>query len=182
MKKILYSLLTIAMVGGMAIGATSAVFTSQATVENNTFATGTLEIRVNGQPTIAGFTAENMAPGQCTSGKFTVNNYGQPWFAGPSTLPANTLNVSALNNGGSLDLYNKLHVKIDANRGWSTAMTVFDGQLKNLTNKDLLNPRWASLNAGDSEEVFYEVCLPSNADNSYMGLSTTFNWVLDAQS
>ncbi len=179
MKKILLSLMTIAMVGAIAVGATSAIFTSQATVDNNTFATGTLEIRVNGQPTIAGFDFSDAAPGDCHTYQHNVNNYGQPWFAGPSTLDAKTLTVSAVQDGGSTLLFDKLNVKVEANRGWPTRMLVFDGKLKFLTNADLLSPRWTSLIPGSSEDVYYTVCLPAGADNTYQGLSTTYDLVVN---
>jgi len=181
MKKILISVMTIAMVGAVAVGATNAVFTSRATVDDNTFATGILEIRVNGQPTIAGFSFTNAAPGDCYSGQFNVNNYGAPWFAGPSTLDAKSLVISAAHDGVSSSyLFDKLNIKVEANRGWPTRMLVFDGKLKNLTNKDLLATRWTELIPGSSEDVYYNVCLPTNADNTYQGLSTTFDFLIDA--
>lgn len=182
MKKILISVMTIAVVGAIAVGATSAVFTSQASVQNNTFATGVLEVRINGEPSIAGFNFTNAAPGDCTSGQFGVNNYGAPWFAGPSTLTAKSLKISAVEDAISTStyLYDKLNVKITANRGWPTPMLVFDGKLKNLTNKDLLAPNWTELIPGSSEDVYYEVCLPTNADNTYQGLSTTFDFLVNA--
>lgn len=183
MKKILLSVLTIGVVAALTVGATNAVFTSQASVQDNTFATGVLEIRINGEPSIAGFNFANAAPGDCQSGNFGVNNYGQPWFAGPSTLTAKSMKISAVEDAiisGSTYLYDKLNVKIEANRGWATRMLVFDGKLKNLTNKDLLAPRWTELIPGSSEDVYYEVCLPNNADNTYQGLSTTFDFLVDA--
>lgn len=180
MKKILLSVMTIAMVGAIAVGATNAVFTSQATVDNNTFANGVLEIRINGQPSIAGFNYTNAAPGNCKSGQFGVNNYGAPWFAGPSTLAAKSLKISAVNDGGSMHLYDKLNVTIEANRGWPTWMPVYNGSLNGLTNADLLAPRWTELIPGSSEDVKYNVCLPVDADNTYQGLSTTFDFLVDA--
>lgn len=181
MKKILFSLMTIVVVGAIAVGATSAVFTSQATVENNTFATGVLEIRVNGQPTIAGFDFDNAAPGDCKTFQHNVNNYGSPYFAGPSTLDAKTLTVSSVYDSGSLDLYNKLDVTVEANRGWATWMPVYgSAPLNGLSSADLLSPRWTELIPGSSEDVKYTVCLPSDADDSYQGLSTTFDFIIDA--
>lgn len=168
--------------GALTAGVTNAVFTSQATVENNTFATGTLEIRVNGQPSIAGFDFQDAAPGDCVSGQFGVNNYGDPYFAGPSTIAAKSLKISAMQDGGNTYLYEKLRVKIEANRGWSDWMMVYEGKLMHLTSKDLLAPRWMELAPGHTEDVRYEVCLPMNADDSYQGLSTTFDMLIDAKS
>ena len=91
----------ISVVAALVVGATWAVFTSTATVDNNTFATGTLEIRVNGQPSTAGFNFTNAAPGDMTTKVFTLQNYGTPYFAGPSTLPAKELAVSTVKESGN---------------------------------------------------------------------------------
>lgn len=180
--KILKSLLVIVAMMAVVAGATSAVFTSQALVAGNTFATGALEIRINGQASIPGFNVTNAIPGDSESGQFGVNNYGQPWFAGPSTLPAKILKISAVNTGGSAYLYNKLDVVVEANRGWPTWMPVYSGSLSGLANADLLDGRWTELAAGNSEDVRYTVTLPLDADNSYQGLSATFDFVVDAAS
>ena len=182
MLKIAKSLVVIAAVAALAVGATSAVFTSQAKVEGNTFATGILEIRINGSSSIPGFNVTNAKPGDTKSGQFGVNNYGAPWFAGPSTLAAKTLKVKAVQTGGSAYLYNKLDIVVEANRGWGTWMPVYSGPISGLATGDLLDGRWAELAAGDSEDVRYVVTLPLDADDSYQGLLTTFDFVVDATS
>lgn len=180
--KIAKSLVIISAVAALTVGATSAVFTSSASVTGNTFATGTLEIRINGQASIPGFNVANAIPGSSQSGQFGVNNYGAPWFAGPSTLAAKTLKVAAVQTGGSAYLYNGLQIVVEANRGWATWMPVYSGPLSGLTAGDLLDGRWADLAAGNSEDVRYTVSLPIGADNSYQGLSTTFDFVVTATS
>ena len=168
------------MVIGVMGGATWAIFSSQATQNDNTFATGTLEIRLNGQQSLGGFTFANTAPGDCKEGQFGVNNYGAPWFAGSSTLPAKELVVGSTQDGGDTDLYDALTIKVEANRGWATRMPVYEGALSGLSEANLLSPRWADLAAGNSEDVFYKVCLPIEAGNSLMGKSTTFDFLVDA--
>ncbi len=180
--KILKSLVVVVAMVAMVAGATSSVFTSQASVNDNTFATGALEIRIDGQASIPGFNFLNAAPGDSESGQFGVNNYGAPHFVGSSTLSAKVLTVSAVRTGGSNYLYNKLDVVVEANRGWPTWMPVYSGPLSGLSNADLLAPNWAELIAGSSEDVRYTVTLPSDANNSYQGLSTTFDFVVDAAS
>jgi hypothetical protein len=182
MFKIVKSLVLVFAFVVMTAGATQAVFTSQASVVGNTFATGSLEIRINGQASIPGFNVTNAAPGQSQSGQFGVNNYGQPWFAGPSTLAAKDLTISAVMTGGDASLFNKLDVVVEANRGWPTWMPVYSGPLSGLANADLLDDRWSELIAGSSEDVRYTVTLPLDADDSYQGLSTTFDFVVDAAS
>ena len=178
--RILRSLAIIGAVAALTVSATWAVFSSKASVAGNTFATGTLEIRINGQSSITGFNFTNAAPGDSISGQFGVNNYGAPWFAGPSTLAAKELVISKANVSGDTGLFDALQVKIEANRGWPTRMLVYEGSLSGLLEKDLLSPRWADLIAGSSEDIYYQVWLPSSAGDDLQGKSTTFDFVVDA--
>lgn len=180
MKKILLSVFTAFVAVVVVAGATAAVFSSTATVEDNTFATGELEIRINGSSSITGFTFGNAAPGDCISGQFGVNNYGLPWFVGPSTLDAKELVISSANATGDTDLYDALEVTIEANRGWPTRMAVYSGALNGAFEEDLLSPRWTELIPGSSEDVYYNVCLPITAGDDLQGKSTTFDFVVDA--
>ncbi|HUW24021.1 MAG TPA: TasA family protein, partial [Patescibacteria group bacterium] len=91
MRKILLSLVTILAIGSMTTLATRAAFSSTATVQNNTFATGVLDIRVNNLPIVQGFNFTGAAPGDSVTHVFTLMNYGSPYFAGPSTLAAKEL-------------------------------------------------------------------------------------------
>lgn len=183
MKSILKSLAVIAAVASVSGGATWAYFSSSAQVTDNTFATGTLEIRVNGQPTKAGFTANNMAPGDCKVGQFDVQNYGQPWFAGPSTLTAKTLNISTNDFTGDSGLCNALTVKIEKCAGpCETAYST--GPLNGVSNANLLMSWYGGgLIAGSSITTKYEVCLPNNGDQSALqGKSCVFDFVMEGKT
>lgn len=181
MRKIILSLALILSVGAVTYGVTKAIFTSQAVMGVNTFATGTLQVRLNGQAHLTGFTFSPAAPGDCKTGQFGVNNYGAPYFGGPSNLDAKELVISAEQDGGDTGLYNALTVKVEANRGWPDWMLVYDTDpLNGLFEEDLLQPRWTELIPGSSEDVRYEVCLPADADSSLQGKTALFNFVVDA--
>lgn len=183
MLKIIKGLLTIVTIATVAVGATSAVFSSQATVEDNTFATGTLEVRINGQASIPGFTFTNAAPGDSYSGTFEINNYGAPWFAGPSTLAAKTLTMRSAFDSGSAKLFNKLDIVVSVHAGGAPEV-IYNGKLKDFVGSDALVSYYHAngLIPGSSETVNYTVTLPAGADNSYQGLSTTFDFVVTATS
>lgn len=79
MKKILLSLMTIALVGGVAFGATKAFFSDTETSTGNTFSAGTIDIAVNGEnywQETNKFTIADMKPGQTEYTNFTINNVG----------------------------------------------------------------------------------------------------------
>jgi len=181
---ILKSLMVVAVVATVAVGATGAYFSDTATITDNTYTTGTLEIRVNGQPSVLGSTFSPTAPGQIYhSGDFHINNYGAPWFAGPSNLAAKALTVAVANNSGSAYLWDNLRVKVEVNRGWPTWQEAYNGKLKNLGVKDLLAPRWTELAPGESEMMRYEVWLPDAGDQSaYMGETLTWDFVVEGRT
>lgn len=180
MKRLLLSLTIVLGLASLTFGVTRAIFSSQAVKGINTFSTGTLEIRLNGESTLTGFTFSPAAPGDCATGQFGVNNFGAPYFAGPSNLTAKELVISAVYVGGDAGLFNTLTVDIEANRGWPTWMNVFEGNLNALNQKDLLTPNWTELIPGSSEDVKYSVCLPANASSGLQGKTTEFNFVVNA--
>src|SRR4030042_4028906 len=178
MKNIIKSLVIVVAVAAVASVATWAYFSSSASVTNNTFATGTLEIRVNGAPTIAGFNVDKVAPGQGKSGQFDVNNYGSPWFAGPSNISAKKLLLSANNFGGDAALCDALTAEIKRCSG-SCETAYATGALKSLTNANILVSWFPELIPGNSVRVQYDICLPDSGgdQNSLQGKVCTFDFV-----
>lgn len=193
-KKIAFSAASIMTVSALLVGVVYAIFSSTASVTGNTYATGILEIRVNGSPSVTGFNYTNAAPGDVATKSFTLQNYGPPWFAGPSTLAAKEILPSASKTSGDLSLYNALDARLYANAGWGgcsnpgvvfvpgKGCTVYNGPLSGLTglsSQDILHAtQWgtqASLAAGNSLSMILEVELPTSAGNSLQGKSTTFN-------
>ena len=184
--RILKSLMMILAVGVLATGATSSYFSSKASITENTFSTGVLEIRVNGQPSILGATFSPMAPDQIAdSPEYHMNNYGQPWFDGPSTLTAKKLLLSTNNpNDYGSGLWNKVMIKVEVNRGWSTWQEAYNGKLKNLHEADLLSPRWTELVPGESEMIRYQIWLPNESvdQNWLMGQTLTWDFVVEGRT
>jgi len=186
MLNILKSLFAIIAVTTVAAGSTSAYFSDSATIAGNTFSTGTLEIRVNGQPSVIGATFGPMAPDQVVaSPQYEINNYGQPWFAGPSNLTAKKLilRVANKNDGGS-GVINRLHVKVEVNRGWPEWQVAFDGKLASLSNVDLLAPNWNELAPGNSESFRYQIYMENSiGDQSVlMGQTATWDFVIEGRT
>lgn len=173
MKRIAMSLVTIAAVACLVVGATGAWFTDQATVTGNTFSTGVLDIDASGSAwnnvTIAG----NMKPGDTINKTFTVINKNQANFGGNSTL-SGKLSISTPYASGSGDLYNYMKAKVTRMQ-WGQVV-VFDGWLRDINGVDgqaILQPGW-------SQEYKVELTLPADAGNGYEGLTSTFNFVVDA--
>jgi predicted ribosomally synthesized peptide with SipW-like signal peptide len=196
MKKILISLLTIAAVASAVTVGTRAVFSDQAVLGDNTFATGTIEIRVNSQERATGFNFTGAAPGDSVEEVFTLSNYGSPHFTGPSTLDAKELVASSQRTAGSNQLYNQLNAMLYANAGWSGCSNsgvnfvsgkgceVYSGPLKDMNEADILHAtQWGAspdLATGNSLTMTLVVELPTSAPSSVQGTSTTFDLLIDA--
>ena len=79
MKRILLSIMTIALVSGAAFGATRAFFTDEEKSTGNTFSTGTIDIAVDGQNPWSGTTLyqfADMKPSQVEYANFVIKNVG----------------------------------------------------------------------------------------------------------
>jgi predicted ribosomally synthesized peptide with SipW-like signal peptide len=176
MRKIALSMAIIAAVCLLAVGATSAYFSSTATVTNNTFSTGTLQIRTNGMVTRPGETFSPMAPDQVGTAQFDVNNFGSPWFAGPSNLTAKKLLLSVNNATGDSGLWNSLYIKVEVNRGWPNWQQAYWGPISGLSNADLLHPNWTELAPGNSETLRYSVWLPDSGGDQNALMGKTVHW------
>lgn len=87
MKKILLSLLTMALVSSAVYAATSAQFSDTETSTGNTFTAGTLDLKVNGADEVAHITLADMKPGdgEGTGGHSSISY--QYTFSNTGSLP-----------------------------------------------------------------------------------------------
>lgn len=184
MKKIAKSLVIIVFMAIMQASATLAVFTSQAKVDDITFATGMLEVRINGQTSENGIVFSNTASGDSMSGNFTIENWASN-FSGPSTLDAKSVKLTARRESQSESLFNVLEIQVDSTANWNNAV-VYQGLLKDLVNKEVLlpgNKLPAESGAnGWSIPMAYTLTLPSEAGNDLAGQTAVFDLIIDASS
>lgn len=98
MKKILFSLITIGVVGGLAFGATSAFFTDVEKSEGNTITAGTIDISVDeNNPWSTPVTIDDMKPSFVRWTRHVVRNVGN----NPLKLWKHIDDVATNNNGWS---------------------------------------------------------------------------------
>lgn len=165
MKNIIKSLVIVVAVAAVAGGATYSLFYAFAVETGNTYSTGTLEVYLTGDAT----NASNMAPGQCKKTSFNLKNTG--------SLPIGTIALNANSWGGNNKLYDKLDVTVDR-VGDAPGTHFFSGKLKDLIDKgNLISSNLAS---NDSITTDIDVCLPSDADDTYRGLSAAWSLKFDA--
>ena len=186
MKKIIANLSIITIVLLMSAGATRAYFSDTASVTGNTFSTGTLEIRVNGQPTVLGAVFDPAVPGtEYTSPVYGMQNYGPPWFGGPSNLTANTLLLNVANpSDTSSDLWDELMVRIEVGRSSGvTWYNIYEGFLKDISDLDLFNGHWTELIPGSTQDMRYTVWVEEDGDQSeLMGESLIWDFVIEGRT
>jgi predicted ribosomally synthesized peptide with SipW-like signal peptide len=169
-KKVIISLVLVALMGfGTAIG-TFAWFTSQATSDANTFKTGTLSIGgLAGTSALRTFTLSNLYPGLegSKSDYITVKNNGSI-----NLQYSVSANYDTGDGTGYAPLYNIAKVKVTKASG----DVVYNGNL-NALNKALVN---ATLPVGKSETLNFTVSLPDETNNDYQGKTAKVNFVFDA--
>lgn len=163
-KKVIISLVLIAV---MAFGAglgTFAWFTSQATSGDNTFATGTLKVELN-ESDKAEVEFSNLYPGMPEIRKeYTIENAG--------TLPLD-FRISSNYKDGKVGLFNILGLKVYVN-----GVEKYDGPLYGLKNIEL-----GSLAEKATKNLVIKVNMPIYAGNEFntSDMWTKANFVVDAK-
>ena len=148
MKKILMSLMAIALVVGLVGAGTMAHFSDTETSTDNTFTVGTLDIALGTTSWSAGF--DNMAPGDTVT----------------STIPVNST--------GSLPLDYTITTSLSGNLTWGAhPCTVTSVRVDGIsTSSDSLTAAGGT-DAGDV--VAINITMPSAAGNEYQGKSGILN-------
>ena len=164
----------------------SALFTSTATVDANTFTTGTIILNTN--PTTALVTFSNMAPGDQVTAPITVTNNGTLQLRYAVTSVAT--NTDSKNLRDQLVLTVKSGVTDCSNSGFGSSGTqLYSGVLGSDSpgTKIIGDPAQGeqagdrTLNASSSETLCFNVTLPSSTGNSYQNATTTATFTFSAE-
>jgi len=186
MRKILASLIIIAVLAASITAGAMAVFTDQQTNPDNVFTTGTVILGID--PATAMFTVSNMAPGDVKYGGLEVNNDGSLELRYAMTTTAD--NTSTLDE--QLDLTIDVVTDPGADSTWYTDDDVVgeadiygpDGVLSAAFFGDPAQGGQAgdrTLALGTSERLRFEATLPLDTDNTYQGTTCTVAFVFDAE-
>jgi len=183
-KKILFTLIAVGLLSAMSGLGGLAVFTDQATVDGNTFTTGTVDISTT--PDTALVTLSDMAPGDEVTAPLTVNNDSTTLelrYAVTSTTTEDTL-------AAQLDLTIKEDVTTCTNAEFDTDGTVRYGaaDLGSIAGINVIGDPATGAQAGDrvlaasaNEVLCFNVVLPLTTDDTYQGLTTTATFTFDAE-
>ncbi len=161
--------------------AASALFTSQATVTDNTFTTGSLVLTAS--PTSAAITFNNMAPGDQVTAPITLTNAG--------TLDLRYAMTSTSTNTDNKNLANQLVLSVKSgvtdcsNTGFgASGSSVYSGSLSaalfgDPTQGQQLGDR--TLSAGGSEVLCFNASLPASTGDAFQNAATTATFTFDAE-
>jgi Camelysin metallo-endopeptidase len=158
----------------------TALFTSVATIPNNAFTTGTLEI--SAAPASALVTYTNMAPGDQVTQPLTITNAGSLPLAYAMTTTVTADDGKGLAN--QLTLMVKSDVADCSNAGWSVSgYALYSGALASAYVGDPVSGAGdRQLAAGESEVLCFHATLPLTTTNTYQQASTTVAFVFNASS
>jgi len=186
MRKILTSLMIVAVLAASITAGAMAVFTDQQTSPDNVFTTGTVILGID--PATAMFTVSNMAPGDVVYGGLEVSNGGSLELRYAMTTTAD--DTSTLDEQLDLTIDVVTDPGIDGN--WYTDDDVVgeaniygpDGVLSSAFFGDPAQGGQAgdrALASGTSERLRFEATLPLDTDNTYQGTTCTVAFVFDAE-
>jgi hypothetical protein len=181
LKKILVTLLVVSALASFAVFGSFAIWTDTASVPNNVFSTGSVDISTN--PTTALVTFSGMAPGDSTGGQsLTVSNAGTLELRYAVTMTATNTDLKGL--------YAELELTI-AEEG--TDCATFDGSVLYgpapfLLSGNLIGDPAQGEDTGDrtlagsaNEVLCFKVDLPDDAPNGVQGATTTAVFTFDAE-
>lgn len=194
MTNIIKSLLIIVAVAAVAGGATYSYFTSSATVSNETFSTGTVNLSITADDTyqngsnrtsvLAHF--DNLKPGDTMRQFITLHNAG--------TLPIGYLTVDKGTPTDSAGLLSQIIVSTSCGivggaapafftDDWGTKPTVSSW----FSNSNILDaPAYyrtpaGEIGAGQDYTCVMDFSLPSTVGNAYQGATASFNMTFNAE-
>jgi hypothetical protein len=158
-----------------------ALFTSTATVANNTFTTGTLVLTAT--PSTAAITYSNMAPGDQVTAPIVLTNGG--------TLDLRYAMTSSSTNADGKGLMNQLQLQIKSgvttctNAGFGASGTqVYSGTLAAAAFGNPAQgqqPGDRTLAAGTNESLCFNASLPLTTDNTFQNATTTATFTFSAE-
>lgn len=170
------------VVVGLGAITTTALWTDSASVAGTTISTGTLDLKVDGQDSVTGYTSlniTNMVPGGSVAAVLTIANAGNV----PFTYVASS---AATNTPVAKDLAAALQVKVTGATsvtGAATPTATCGGTTLAGTGTALntgLVTTARPLAAGTNEKICVQVTLPSTAANALQGASTSVTLQFDA--
>jgi len=170
MKKIAKSLMMIAAVAVMAIGATGAYFTDQVEVTGNTLETGTIAIDVDGEvdSNHASYNFPDMKPGFVVDSDFVVNNTG----SNPANITKKLVNVT--DKGLANVIEYKLAVEVHDANGfvWGQTLYNYDVTVNDIRGTNMF---LGMLPAGWHMNVIENYRMKTTAGNVYQGRTMGFD-------
>jgi spore coat-associated protein N len=186
MRKILTSLMIIAVVATSITAAAMAVFSDQQTNPDNVFTTGTVVLGID--PATAMFTVSDMAPGDVEYNGLEVSNDGSLELRYAMTTTAD--DTSTLDE--QLDLTIDVVTDPGVDTIWYTDDDVVgeadiygpDGVLSSAFFGDPAQGEQAgdrTVASSASERLRFTATLPLDTDNSYQGTTCTVAFVFDAE-
>ena len=165
-------LLSTGLLFGIGSAGTFAHWTDEVTVTGVTFTAGTIDLKVNNQDTVTGYTTlniSNMVPGNSVAAVLAVKNSG--------TAPLKYTATSSATNGDSKNLRGNLTVKVtgDSSVTGSSPSATCSGSALSGTGSGLnggLVTTGRLLSSNASENLCIQVTLPSSAASSLQGATT----------
>ncbi|HUS22983.1 MAG TPA: TasA family protein [Aeromicrobium sp.] len=175
-------ILSLGLACGLGSVGTFAYWTDQVPVTGVTFSSGSIDLRVNNQDSVSGYTTLNltaMVPGNSSAGVLTIRNQG--------LSPLKYVATSSATNADGKNLRGGLTVKVtgdSAVSGSGASSTCSGSALSGTTsalNGDLITTG-RLLQPSTSETLCVQVSLPTNAASALQGATSDISFTFTATS
>lgn len=191
MKKIVLSLGMIALVATVAVGATRALFSDTATVSGSTFSTGTMDLRIDSNPSpdyydwsngFSGVSFNNLYPGYPTnpgSGEGKEHNWQVIDIMNVGNLDGNaTIQLNRTSDWNPLASNLTFTIYYDGGHTGAFVPTGISGTLDAFTGTYTLGPiTGTDVGGGKTASVKIVWTVPASAGNDIQGKSVTIDAV-----
>ena len=176
---ILKSLIVILAMGALVGGTTSALFTSQGSINGNTISSGSVNLVVHNFSGNKPIYTSNMAPGDWTP-------WGRAELYNTGTLPVNVYMYVDNVSGAACDKTN-LVVKTGWAGGDEFVNQLYNGPLAGITDagnrvETTVNPPFDQLDPNLSQVIQQRAQLDSSADDAYQNTSCAWDEIFVAEN
>ncbi len=173
------SLFVITAVSALVIGGTSALFTSEGSINGNTISSGSVNLVVHNFSGNKPINTDNMAPGDWTP-------WGRAELYNTGTLPVNVYMYVNNVSGGACDKTN-LEVRTGWAGGDEFVHLLYNGSLAGITGagnrvETTVNPPFDQLDPNISQVIQQRAQLDDSADDAYQNTSCTWDEIFVAEN
>lgn len=178
MFKLSKSVITIAAMAFIAIGATSAYFTDTEMMAGNNFAFGTLDLTIADEESFTPISMSNITPGDTFQKVINIDNAGSIDFGSLKLAASNVEDASGLLSQIDANIQYFANTNTEAETSIDLGTIKLDALVNSI---EMISDPAYNLGAGNKGTVVISVSIPAELGNEYQSVGASFDLVFDAE-